>query len=226
MAATKPKSTDDILKLLCDSVQEVLSSVTKSPVSYSPMVQKIHKICLRPDIGTFVMFDGGFSGLVIINFSGASAVEIYQEYMVSMGMPLEELAQRHTSDEVGDTLAELMNQIVGDFQASIEAEMLVSVNQSQPKMLAINKEIALSISTQMERPQSRKVGFKTAMGNLFYLEMAMEKTEFIELHAFEKGERQDPDHILQQNHENKNGAATDETSSGLVDDDLIAELGL
>lgn len=224
MAAKKPKSTDDILQLLCNSVQAVLSNVTKSRVTYSPMVQKIHKTCLRPDIGTFVMFDGGFSGLVIINFTAASAVEIYQEYMVSMGMPQEELAQRHTSDEVGNILAELMNQIVGDFQAEIESEMLVSVNQSQPKMLAINKELALSITTQMERPQARKVGFKTEKGNLFYLEMAIEKTEFIELHGFEKAERSDPDKILQENRHPKTNS--DDEAAGLVDDDLIAELGL
>lgn len=223
MATAKPKSTDDILQLLCNSVQEVLSNVTKSSVTYSPMVQKIHKTCLRPDIGCFVMFDGGFSGLVIINFSAAAAIEIYQEYMLSMGMPKDELAQRHTSDEVGDILAELMNQIVGDFQAAVESEMQVSVNQSQPKMLAINKELAMSITTQMERPQARKVSFKTVLGNLFYLEMAMEKTEFIELHGFKKGERSDPDQIL---NDNRQASTVAEEPMGLIDDDLIAELGL
>lgn len=224
MAIKRAKSTDDILLILCNSVQRVLSNVTKSRIEFSPMVQKINKTCLKPDIGTFVLFDGGFSGLVIINFSAVAAVEIYQEYMLTMGMPKSELASHHTADEVGDILGELMNQIVGDFQAELAEAMLISVNQSQPKMLAINKEIMLSISTNIERPQARKVAFKTADGNIFYLEMAMEKTEFIEMHDFEREAKQNPDEIIQ-------GASTqhaqqESDSGGQTDEDLLAELGL
>ena len=224
MAIKRAKSTDDILLILCNSVQRVLSNVTKSRIEFSPMVQKINKTCLKPDIGTFVLFDGGFSGLVIINFSAVAAVEIYQEYMLTMGMPKSELASHHTADEVGDILGELMNQIVGDFQAELAEAMLISVNQSQPKMLAINKEIMLSISTNIERPQARKVAFKTADRNIFYLEMAMEKTEFIEMHDFEREAKQDPDEIIQ-------GASTqhaqqESDSGGQTDEDLLAELGL
>lgn len=224
MAIKRAKSTDDILLILCNSVQRVLSNVTKSRIEFSPMVQKINKTCLKPDIGTFVLFDGGFSGLVIINFSAVAAVEIYQEYMLTMGMPKSELASHHTADEVGDILGELMNQIVGDFQAELAEAMLISVNQSQPKMLAINKEIMLSISTNIERPQARKVAFKTADRNIFYLEMAMEKTEFIEMHDFEREAKQNPDEIIQ-------GASTqhaqqESDSGGQTDEDLLAELGL
>ncbi len=224
MAVKKAKSTDDILLVLCNSVQKVLSSVTKSNVEFSPMVQKVSKTCLKPDIGTFVLFDGGFSGLVIINFSAVAAVEIYQEYMLTMGMPKNELASHHTSDEVGDTLGELMNQIIGDFQAELEQEMLISVNQSQPKMLAINKEVLLSISANIERPQARKVAFKTSEGNIFYLEMAMEKTEFIELQEFERAAKQNPDEIINQT-KSENGVEQDDDSE-LADDSLLAELGL
>jgi hypothetical protein len=35
------------------------------------MVQRISRTCLKPDIGCFVLFDGGFSGLVVKNFSAA-----------------------------------------------------------------------------------------------------------------------------------------------------------
>ncbi len=224
MAIKRAKSTDDILLILCNSVQRVLSNVTKSRIEFSPMVQKINKTCLKPDIGTFVLFDGGFSGLVIINFSAVAAVEIYQEYMLTMGMPKSELASHHTADEVGDILGELMNQIVGDFRAELAEAMLISVNKSQPKMLAINKEIMLSISTNIERPKARKVAFKTADRNIFYLEMAMEKTEFIEMHDFEREAKQNPDEIIQ-------GASTqhaqqESDSGGQTDEDLLAELGL
>jgi CheY-specific phosphatase CheX len=81
------------------------------------MVQRITKIGLKPDIGCFVLFDGGFSGLVVLNFAGNAALEIYEKYMLSMGMPKSELASSFSSDEVSNILGELMNQIVGDLPA-------------------------------------------------------------------------------------------------------------
>ena len=110
MKKTKIITTDDILLTLCQSVSGVLTSATSSNISYSAMVQKISKTSLKPDFGCFVLFDGGFSGLVIINFTSKAALEVYTNYMRSMGMPEEELAILHTSDEVADVLGELPHQ--------------------------------------------------------------------------------------------------------------------
>ena len=68
MKKTKIITTDEILLTLCQSVTKVLSGAGNSNVAYSPMVQKIQKTCLRPDLGCFVLFDGGFTGLVVLNF--------------------------------------------------------------------------------------------------------------------------------------------------------------
>lgn len=73
MAKTKIVTTDDILIMLCKSVTSVLSTATQNEINYSAMVQKINRTCLKPDIGCFVLFDGGFSGLVVINFTAAAA---------------------------------------------------------------------------------------------------------------------------------------------------------
>ncbi len=70
--------TEDILRSLCNSVTKVLSIATQSQIHYSGMVQRITKTCLKPDIGCFVLFDGGFSGLVVINFSSSAAMELYE----------------------------------------------------------------------------------------------------------------------------------------------------
>lgn len=221
---TKPKtiSTDDILVMLCASVRKVLSAATKTQVSYSPMVQRIKRTCLRPDIGCFVLFDGGFSGLVIINFSAQSAMELYRAYMLSMGMPESELATQHTSEEVGNMLGELMNQIVGDFTGNVGHQLQVCINQNQPKMLTINKEVMVSIDTNLDRAQSRRVAFSTARRNVFYMELAMDKTEFIKLHDFEL-EEADPDRIVE---EQARQTAVLANSQSLVDMALLDELGL
>ena len=89
--------TEDLLVSLCNSVTRVLNVATQSKVNYSGMVQRITKIGLKPDIGCFVLFDGGFSGLVVLNFESVTAMEIYERYMLAMGMPKDELASSHTS---------------------------------------------------------------------------------------------------------------------------------
>ncbi len=225
MRKNKIVTTEDILLKLCQSVSSVLTSATNSNISYSAMVQKINKTSLKPDFGCFVLFDGGFSGLVVINFTAKAALEVYTNYMRSMGMPEEELAILHTSDEVGDVLGELMNQLVGDFTNKIRKELQTNITQNQPKMLSLNKQVILSVDTNLDRPQVRRVTFSTEKNNIFYLELAMDKTEFIQLEDFEMDEDESPDAIL----ENAQKGLTARKETKQDDDiasDLLDELGL
>ncbi|QIK37780.1 DUF3334 family protein [Caldichromatium japonicum] len=226
MAKTKTITTDDVLLMLCGSVKKVLSVATQTQINYSPMVQKITRTCLRPDIGCFVLFDGGFSGLVIMNFSAPSAMELYRAYMTTMGMPESELAAQYTSDEVGNMLGELMNQIVGDFTRNVGSELLITINQNQPKMLTINKEVIVSIDANLDRAQARRVSFTTANRNVFYMELAMDRTEFIQLHEFER-EETDPDRIVEEIKQQQGGETLTVTDDqALVDQSLLDQLGL
>lgn len=224
MKKNKVVATEDILLTLCQSLTEVLSAAGNRDVAYSPMVQKIQKTCLRPDLGCFVLFDGGFSGLVVINFTSQAAMEIYRKYMMSMGMPESELAQFHTSDEVGNVMGELMNQIVGDFTNKVRHDLQTSINQSQPKMMAINKQVQILINTQLDQPQARRVTFSTPEHNIFYLELAMDKTEFIQLHEFEKTARENPDDILENAQQGSYEVANEVSAD--VDEDFLKDLGL
>lgn len=190
------------------------------------MVQKITKTSLKPDFGCFVLFDGGFSGLVVINFEAKAAIELYQKYMSNMGIPQEELATLHTSDEVADVLGELMNQIVGDFTGKVKRSLQTNITQNQPKMMAINKNINVTVDSNIERPQARRVSFSTEDNNIFYLELSMERTEFIQLEEFEEGDEINPDEILEKEIANsleksnkKKSKATDvEEANSLMDD--------
>lgn len=226
MAKNQTISTDDILLVLCNSMKSVLSSATGQPINYSSMVQKIHKTCLKPDIGCFVLFDGGFSGLVILNFSAASAMEIYTNYMTNMGLPESDLATSHTADDVSDVMGELMNQMVGDFTSVIGHELHTSITQNQPKMLTINKQVVLSIDTNLDRPQARRVAFTTSKNNIFYLELAMDKIEFIKLPNFEEREAFDADSILEQEKNKILNTESAPTSILKSDLDLFDELGI
>ncbi|MEL0609126.1 DUF3334 family protein [Vibrio echinoideorum] len=227
MKKNKTVTTEDILLKLCQSVSNVLTSATASQVSYSAMVQKINKTSLKPDFGCFVLFDGGFSGLVVINFTSKAALEIYTNYMRNMGMPEDELAVLHTSDEVGDVLGELMNQLVGDFTNKIRKELQTNITQNQPKMLALNKQVNLSVDTNLDRPQARRVTFSTENNNIFYLELAMDKTEFIQLEEFEIAEDECPDSILEATQKKMQEAKKPTQSLGNDSAaDLLDELGI
>ncbi len=145
------------------------------------MVQRLTKPVLNQILVASFLFDGGFSQQMLVGnqCTSKAALEIYTNYMRNMGMPEDELAVLHTSDEVGDVLGELMNQLVGDFTNKIRKELQTNITQkNQPKMLALNKQVNLSVDTNLDRPQARRVTFSTANNNIFYLELAMDKTEF------------------------------------------------
>ncbi|EAS42553.1 DUF3334 domain-containing protein [Photobacterium profundum] len=224
MKKNKIITTDDILLKLCQSISSVLSTATDSQINYSAMVQKINKTSLKPDIGCFVLFDGGFTGLVVSNFTQQAALEIYQAYMLKMGIPHEDLAIHHTSDEVADVLGELINQTVGDFTSKIRRELQISITQNQPKMLALNKQIILSVDTNLDRPQARRVSFTTEKNNIFYLELAMDKTEFIQLEEFEQHQDIDPDVIIENEKKQKESNLT--LVNQADEQDLLDELGI
>jgi len=218
--------TEDLLTSLCNSVTRVLGIATQTKVHYSAMVQRITKVGLKPDIGCFVLFDGGFTGLVVLNFSADTAMEIYSRYMLHMGMPKSELASSHTSDEVSNILGELMNQIVGDFTGKVRRELQTNITQNQPKMLVLNKQVMLSVDTPLDRPEMRRVSFYTEKGNVFYLELAIDRTEFVRLYEFDANEAPDPDALLAFEQENQAAESAPVTSADEDNDELLKSLGM
>lgn len=216
--------TEDLLKGLCDSVAHVLSAATGSPVRYSGMAQRIAKTCLKPDIACFVLFDGGFSGIVVMNFSAPAAMELYETYMLNMGMSKKDLSRSYTSDDVGNVMGELMNQIVGDFTGKVGRELQTHITQNQPKMLVLNKMVALSVDTNIEQPEARRVTFFTERGNVFYLELGVETTEFVKLHEFEAEAALDPDEIMAQARDKAKAPAKKPAKKD--HDELLKSLGM
>jgi CheY-specific phosphatase CheX len=239
MASKKPEkriiTTEDILLKLCHSVTSVLTEATHHEINYSSMAQRISKTCLRPDIGCFVLFDGAFSGLVVINFTAEAAMEVYSNYLLNMGISEDELAKVYTSDEVGNVMGELMNQILGDFTKKVSQELQSSITQSQPKMLTLNRQVRISVDTDLVKPQSRRVSFYTEKNNIFYMELSMDYTEFIKLRDFDSPEEIDPDSLIESVN---NGSVEAERQQHIADtkkddelsneeqDDLLAALGL
>ena len=199
MMESKPKTVNyiDLFLRLCDSVSSVISTASGDKISYVPMVQSITKTTLTPDIGTFAMFTGAFSGMVVINFPKETAMEIYSKYMTSMGIPEQEQAKNYTSEEVSNALGELMNQVLGHYIRSVATNLHAQISQSQPKMLALPRELQINFNMNLDNPKFSKISFLTERGNVFFMELAMDNVEFNLIREFDD-KHESPEELFKQ----------------------------
>ncbi|MNV88716.1 hypothetical protein D3C71_1829420 [compost metagenome] len=63
-------------------------------------------------------------------------------------------------------------------------------------MLVLNKQVMLSVDANLDKPEARRVTFYTSNNNIFYLELAIDRTEFIKLYDFEAQEVPDADALM------------------------------
>ncbi len=181
MTVKSNQTLNAISKIICECAKDVLDSVTGKDVSYAKTIQKVPVIHLRPDIGCFVLFSGDYSGLMIMNFTAESAMSIYKNQMMQMGIPEEELAIEYTADEVVDGIGEIINQIIGTVRRRIEDQYELVATNTQPKAIALTTSIVLTIDApEVEKDLCRKLSFKIE-GQPFHIEVSMEKTEFVSL---------------------------------------------
>ena len=180
---------DHISKIFCLATKKTLEKGTKKEIKYSSTVQKISKISLRPELGCFVQFSGDYNGLLIMNFSADAALELYRNYMLTMGLPEKELAKNATSNEVVDTMGELTNQIMGRAMQMAETKYDLNSKFGQPRAVYLNSAIILSLenssgglemSPDSQYSDNRRIVFKVG-NSRFHVEISMERTEFMTL---------------------------------------------
>jgi len=175
----RASAIDVVAATFFNSVKQVLESSTKQKIKFSTTIQSIPGVSLRPDIGCFVQFSGDYNGLCVANFSGGSALSLYKGYMTAMGLPEEELAKDHTTNEVPDSIGEMTNQILGHTMRMVENKYDLTSFFGQPKALALNSSISLHPENDFN--DHRRIVFVINDMHRFYIELAMEKIEFITL---------------------------------------------
>ena len=76
----------------------------------------------------------------------------------------------------------------------------------------------------------RRVTFYTEKSNIFYLELAIDRTEFIRLHDFDASEVTDPDALMDQERGNQSAAASAADAAASAEDEaqdaLLKSLGM
>ncbi|MCG8684271.1 MAG: DUF3334 family protein [Desulfobacterales bacterium] len=178
MGTSNTLSIDEISKIFLTTAQNTLEKSTGQEVTYSSTIQKVPKVSMKPDLTCFVQFDGDYIGLVILNFSADAAFEVYKKYMLSMGMPKEELAATIADPEVADTIGEITNQLMGQLIKDVEEQYSLNAVIGQPKALTLNSAITLVIDAYYA--ENRRLSLK--IGNYsFRIEIAMEHTEFVNI---------------------------------------------
>lgn len=180
---------DRLALAFCQATKETLEKGIGKEVTYVKTIQNIPRVSIRPDVGCFVQFFGDYNGLVAFSFSEDSALYLYRHYMMSMGMPADDLAVNVTSAEVADSIGELTNQIIGCAMRLIEAEYDLNAKFGQPKALPLSNGISLipEASTGIAGAggeacgfDNRRIVFKLEESR-FYLELAMEHIAFISI---------------------------------------------
>ena len=169
-------SIDEISKVLLVTARRILKTSTQLDVTYSSTIQKIPKVSMKPDLTCFVQFNGDYNGLVVVNFTANAALQTYQSYMKTMGMPENELADSIASAEVTDTIGEMTNQVMGHLTMNIERKYDLNAKFGQPKALTLNSAITLVIDS--DYGENRRLSFKIGNYN-FRIEITMEHTEFV-----------------------------------------------
>lgn len=178
MEISNNQSIDSIAKLFLETTQAMLAKSTGKKINYANTIQKITRVSMMPDLTCFVQFYGDYMGLVIFNFSDEAAFEIYRQYMISMGMPEDELAISISDPEVADTIGEITNQLMGHLIKSVEEKYDLNACYGQPKALTISSAISLSINDTYT--ENRRLSFKIN-NYIFRIEIAMENSEFIDV---------------------------------------------
>ncbi|MFA6499130.1 MAG: DUF3334 family protein [Desulfurivibrionaceae bacterium] len=178
MSAEKQATIDIIADIFCQAVKKTLDKSTKKNIKYSKTIQVIPKVSLRPEIGCFVQFTGDYNGLVVVNFSADAAMELYRSYMFTMGMQESDLAKNATSAEVVDTMGEMTNQFMGKAMQMVESRFDLTSYIGQPKALSLNT--AITLTPDLDFQDNRRLVFSLET-HRFYMEMALERTEFVAL---------------------------------------------
>lgn len=173
---------DEIAKIFLTTTQKTLETGTGQVITFSSTIQDIPRVSMKPDVTSFVQFDGDYTGLVILNFSADAAFEIYKKYMLAMGMPENELATTVRDSEVTDTIGEITNQLMGQLIKEVEEKFTLNAEFGQPKALTLNSAITLLIDAHFA--ENRRLSFKINNYS-FRIEIAMEHTQFITVQSMQ-----------------------------------------
>ncbi|MGK5093080.1 DUF3334 family protein [Deltaproteobacteria bacterium TL4] len=171
-----------ISKIFRNAIINIIERSCQFKISASKTAQFVPSIQLSEQIGTFVSFHGNYGGLMVINFSGDAALEIVQASLKTMGMPEEDIPTHYMSDDVRNSLGELVNHIIGKARTDIQVHYELTAQATIPAVVPITTPIGLFFEkvASVDNPCIR-LSFYTPGKNRFQMELTMEPSRFVNL---------------------------------------------
>lgn len=168
-------SSLDFVKIFSRAARDLIQGSTGNPIHVSKTALQVTGIQMSNDIGAFVTFSGDYSGIMVLNFEGAAALEIVQDSLLRLGLPQEEIPTHFSNDEVRNNIGEVANQVIGKCRTMIQDKYDLSARANIPAVVPITVAVSLSMVTKepMEL-ECVRVAFTTAKRNKFYMELALE----------------------------------------------------
>jgi len=168
-------STLEFVKVFSAAVRDLMQGQTGKPVQVSKTAMHITGIQMTGDIGAFVTFNGDYSGIMVLNFEGATALELVQDTLSRLGLPKEDIPTHHSNEEVRNNIGEFTNQAIGKCRTMIQDKFDLSARANIPAVVPITVPISLSMVAKDPKDlEYVRVSFTTMKRNKFYMELALE----------------------------------------------------
>lgn len=172
----------DFTTICVKATQEIIEAATGLKIGVSKTYQSVPNVKIAGDIGSFISIKGDYNGILIMNFSGDSAIEIVRAYLKRMGMPKNEIPTNYTSDDVRNNIGEIVNQITGKFRRLVQMRYDLSSKANIPAVVPITSPIGLLLeSSNTEKQDCIRVCLSTPSSHRFYVELSLEPLKLIEL---------------------------------------------
>ena len=168
-------STLDFVKIFAKATKELIQGSTGKQIHVSKTALQISGIQMSGDIGAFVTFNGDYSGIMVLNFDGAAALEIVQDSLLRLGLPQEDVPTHFSNDEVRNNIGEVTNQVVGKCRTMVQDKYDLSARANIPAVVPITVAVSLSmVAKEPTELECTRIAFTTAKRNKFFMELALE----------------------------------------------------
>jgi CheY-specific phosphatase CheX len=173
-----PRITTELIRLLTEAVADVLNVYLDGQISWSPTVQKVKDIRLKPEISSFLLIYGHYTILIVINFTKEAAEYLYTRATSIFQAESDNYHKHYASEEVINFISEIVNQIAGQLRRKVEQHFHKVAQNSQPKAFVVTSEIRLYLKTSLlHRYQCWKLTFRDNKHNPFYVEFSFNPDE-------------------------------------------------
>jgi CheY-specific phosphatase CheX len=168
-------STLEFVKIFAKATKDLIQGSTGKQISVSRSALQISGVQMSGDIGAFVTFSGDYSGIMVLNFDGAAALEIVQDTLLLLGLPQEDVPSHFSNDEVRNNIGEVTNQVVGRCRTMVQDKFDLSARANIPAVVPITVAVSMSMATKEPTElECTRIAFTTAKRNRFYMELALE----------------------------------------------------